>query len=176
MKQELRTRFKQIRREISPARREEAEAAAVKDLLEKTRLYTNVLSYASFCTEFSTLCLNNKLAEQGRLLLPAVSDQELHVYTVSDLDQLVPSSLGVPEPDPQRHKRIPADQVSVALVPAIAFDKARHRLGYGKGFYDRFLSKYPHIHTIGIGFTEQRSKDPLPSDHSDHPLDEILLY
>ena len=55
----------------------------------------------------------------------------------------------------------------------MAFDRAKHRLGRGKGYYDRFLSNVPNIYKIGVCFDFQKV-DNVPSDDFDIPMDEVL--
>jgi len=61
----------------------------------------------------------------------------------------------------------------VMLVPLLAFDSDRYRLGYGKGFYDRYLNKYKNILTVGVAFSFQKHHK-LPIDNKDVKLNYIL--
>ena len=65
------------------------------------------------------------------------------------------------------------DQIDVALVPGMAFDAAGHRLGRGKGYYDRFLAAHPHLHKIGVCFPFQRVAE-VPSEAHDIIMDEVI--
>ncbi len=62
---------------------------------------------------------------------------------------------GMLEPNPLICERISQQNIDLILVPGLAFDKKNHRLGCGKGFYDRYLCTIPSICTWGIGFKEQ---------------------
>ncbi len=66
---------------------------------------------------------------------------------------------------------------NIVLVPILAFDKQKYRLGYGKGFYDRYLNKYlknfKNIITVGVAFSFQKHHK-LPTDKNDVKLDYIL--
>ena len=77
------------------------------------------------------------------------------------------------EPNLKKRYLIP----DIMLVPLLAFDKTKNRLGYGKGFYDRFLNRFlkqkKKITTIGIAFSFQRYKK-LPKSKHDVKLDYIL--
>ena len=61
--------------------------------------------------------------------------------------------------------------MTVALVPGVAFDAAGHRLGRGRGYYDRFLASCPHIYKIGVCFPFQRVA-LVPTDQHDVVMDE----
>ena len=65
------------------------------------------------------------------------------------------------------------DQIDVALVPGMAFDAAGHRLGRGRGYYDRFLAAHPQLHTIGVCFPFQRVAD-VPSEAHDIMINEVI--
>ena len=63
--------------------------------------------------------------------------------------------------------------IEVALIPGVAFDLIGNRLGYGKGYYDRFLAKYPHIKRIALAFDLQIVSE-LPTDKYDQLMDQII--
>lgn len=66
------------------------------------------------------------------------------------------------------------DQVELVLVPGMAFDLWGGRLGYGKGYYDRFLARYPGVKTIGICPQACLLSTPLPSDPWDVPMQGVI--
>ena len=63
--------------------------------------------------------------------------------------------------------------ISVALVPGMAFDAAGHRLGRGRGYYDRFLSAHPPLYKIGVCFPFQRVAE-VPSEEHDVAMNEVI--
>ena len=65
------------------------------------------------------------------------------------------------------------ERIDVAIVPGVAFDRDGHRLGRGKGYYDRFLSKVPLVYKIGVRFPS-RLMDEVPADEYDILMDEIV--
>ena len=64
------------------------------------------------------------------------------------------------------------DEMDVIIVPVVGFDRQNNRIGYGKGFYDRYLSDYKHK-TIGLAFDEQEYRH-IPHDENDVALDYIV--
>lgn len=70
----------------------------------------------------------------------------------------------------------PLTEIDCILVPALGFDREMFRLGYGKGYYDRFLAGVGEIPTIGVGFKEQLCEELLPRDPWDVPVKELLLF
>ena len=85
---------------------------------------------------------------------------------------LVPSTFGVPEPLGNEITADPAD-IEVALIPLLGFDSRGNRIGYGAGYYDRFLSQHTHFPTIGVAFTVQKC-DTIPHEPTDQTLDAVV--
>ncbi len=117
--------------------------------------------------------LDAKYFKKVKLLLPAVEDQNLmHFYGWKKNDIMALNKFGIPEPI-KSQVVIP----NVILVPLLAFDNKKNRLGYGKGFYDRFLKKihkiYKNIITIGVAFSFQKHHN-LPVNRKDFKLDFII--
>ncbi|MBS0623637.1 MAG: 5-formyltetrahydrofolate cyclo-ligase [Verrucomicrobia bacterium] len=171
MKEFWRQHLKQQRSLIPSLRRQQAEAALLS-LLPKLESYPFVLSFASLPEEISTHSLNQHLANQGRLLLPKVEQDSLQIYLVTDLDKLKKSPLGILEPDPQL---CPKATPSLILVPALGFDENLHRLGYGKGYYDKLLAQFIAIPKFGIGFVEQKIQI-LPHQAHDIAMNELFVF
>ena len=177
-KKRLRKIWKRKRGQISDKRKKIASSEAISALLEKINQHKYVLSYASFGDEFRTQELNNKLCEKGKLLLPKVDGGNLRLFHVEGpIKQLRRHPWGFWEPIPSLCHEVNESMVSLAFVPGIAFDADCHRLGYGKGCYDRFLSKLPkQAKAYGLGFKEQYSPTLLPTIPSDRPLHGLLLF
>jgi 5-formyltetrahydrofolate cyclo-ligase len=110
------------------------------------------------------------LREKGReIALPCVTGDHLVFRRWSEGDPLVSASLGLMEPPPDAAVLKP----TVLLVPLAAFDRRGHRIGYGRGFYDRALAALGPVTTIGVGFATQEI--PLiPDEPHDHPLDFVV--
>ena len=107
-------------------------------------------------------------------LLPSISaNSKIKFYKWDYLDNLNVNKYGMLEPSKSKKSLIP----NIILVPLLAFDNHKHRLGYGKGYYDRFLNKYLNINnkiiTIGVAFSFQKY-NKLPTSKFDVKLDYIL--
>ncbi len=168
LKSELRLAWKKKLCEISTHRREDASKA-----LANYSFPTGVIaSFASFQNEIATQPLNQHLAKQKRLALPRVEGDRLTFYHVYNLEaELSRSTMGILEPIPSLCKK--AEHIDIILVPGLAFDSHHHRLGYGKGYYDRWLTTN-HVFSIGIGYKEQKT-ETLPRDSHDVKLDRLVL-
>lgn len=114
--------------------------------------------------------LAQSLAEGKALLLPRCqADGTLTFHQVKRLPDLVPGTYGIPEPSPHSPVAAPA-LIDLILVPGLAFDRGGFRIGYGKGYYDRFL---PLLRgdcvTCGVAYSLQLADD-LPTDPFDLPV------
>ncbi|WP_194847748.1 5-formyltetrahydrofolate cyclo-ligase [Candidatus Neptunochlamydia vexilliferae] len=166
------------RKALSKKRREEAAFLATRKLLEELVGFSHVLSFASKPEEINLWPLNEVLAKEGRLLLPRlISEDTFYPYAVKDLDKgLVPHhKWKVFEPNPELCTPFPLDQISAVLVPGVGFDKKKGRIGFGKGYYDRFLARLS-CPFFGVGFKEQLLSSPIPHEPHDVSLTEIFLF
>lgn len=171
-KSALRGHFRRVRSLLDSERRGVASRLlldAVEELLDQPGW---VLSFCATGSEIDLSLVNQRLTELGRLVLPRVEGEQLALYTTRDL---ILSPWSILEPDPSRSLKILPEQIGVALVPALAFDGDRHRLGYGHGFYDRLLPKLHHAQSIGVGYREQLFEGHLPTEAHDIPLHALLL-
>tara|TARA_B100001063_G_C16633488_1_gene487092 strand:+ start:387 stop:938 length:552 start_codon:yes stop_codon:yes gene_type:complete len=117
--------------------------------------------------------LDNNYIKNKNILLPIIESKDnMNFYSWEKNQALFVNKFGMLEPRKTKIK-IP----HFILIPVLAFDKYKYRLGYGKGFYDRYLNKYlnklSNIITVGVAFSFQRHHK-LPKDKYDVKLDHIL--
>ena len=147
----------------------------IKDKLNKKKNINLALYYPS---NFEFDILKVFYCERFRnftTLLPATSnnnDMKFFRWELNDL--LIVNKYGMLEPDIRNKKNFLPD---IILIPLLAFDNSNSRLGYGKGYYDKYLSKYlklnKNIVTIGIGFSFQKCKK-LPTAKHDVRLNKVF--
>lgn len=134
-----------------------------------------VMFYISKGSEVNTRRMIKEAMKMGkRVLVPVtkLDEKELVVSDLLDLDELTLGSFDVPEPkDP---KLVSAGEVDFVVVPGIAFDTRGNRLGYGLGFYDRFLCSLKEGATIVALAYDFQVLDEIPNDHHDVPADKII--
>ena len=168
-KQKLRQKYRDLRINFNS---DEAEAAS--DLIVKSILSNKMLSdsvdialYSPINNEVNVTGLMREL-ETKNFYLPKFIDGEYHFCRYEQKDDLVSGPLGILEPKGTDL----ADNLDAAIVPGLAFDIAGNRLGYGKGAYDRLLSKWELV-KIGACFDFQIAES-LPSDEHDLKMDLIV--
>ena len=135
----------------------------------------NISSYYPSSFEVNTLKLFEiKIIKDLKVLLPVLSEKNImHFYKWKQLDDLQINKFGMLEPVALSTHIIP----DIMLVPLLAYDNQHNRLGYGGGFYDRYLNRYlktkKHIITIGVAFSFQRHHK-IPVSKNDVKLNYIL--
>ena len=131
-----------------------------------------VMAYYSLPDEVCTRQLLDELVDDGKIvLLPKVLDDEtmeLHRYQSSaDLRE---GAFHIMEPVGEAFTDF--EKIDIVLVPGMAFDAAGHRLGRGRGYYDRFLMAHPHFWKVGVCFPFQRVPE-VPKELHDVCMNEV---
>lgn len=156
-KTNLRNKYKQLRREMLPAVKMRHDDS-IRRRLQGLYQYKNakiLLTFVSTAIEVDTRTLITEALTEGKqVAVPRCVDgaREMEFYLIRSLDDLEPRTFGVLEPVPERCEMLRGFAGSICIVPGLAFDHAGYRLGYGKGYYDRFLSAYPKA-KIGIVYS-----------------------
>ena len=127
-----------------------------------------VMAFWSFGSELPTAPLLEELDRRGKTVgLPRIVEGELEVRSYRPGDRVSQTAFGAFEPV-DGHV-LDALEIDVVAVPAVAFDRGGRRVGYGGGYYDRFLPRTRATH-VGIGFDLQL----LPAGHFDRPVDVVV--
>jgi 5-formyltetrahydrofolate cyclo-ligase len=132
-----------------------------------------LLLYSALPDEVPTQQLIDELTAQGRhVVLPRViSDTEMELRRYTGRGDLQQGAFGIMEPVGELFTDYAS--IDVAVIPGMAFDREGHRLGRGRGYYDRFLSRVPYIYKIGVCFPSQLV-DNVPTDSHDILMDCIV--
>lgn len=176
-KKHLRAFYKTQRAALSIEERLSLSAVISETLLSSTLVESAdvICSYSSFGDEVSTLYLNDGiLALNKTLLLPRIDgNRSMSMVQVTENSRYDMNEHGIREPI--GHPFVFKDHSSVlCIMPLLAFDEQGHRLGYGGGFYDAFLSNHEGFKTVGLGFSCQYSEQALPVESHDHSPDFII--
>jgi 5-formyltetrahydrofolate cyclo-ligase len=175
-KEDLRQRMRARRRGIDPRARAR-RAALLAEAVRANPAYAGAACVMAFVgvrdEPDTTPMLTAVLADGKRLALPRTGRGEMHAVEVTASTALEPSQFGIPEPPAGLPVLEPA-VVGVVIVPGLAFDRDGYRVGYGGGFYDRYLALLPvGTPTIGVCFAEQMV-DRVPREPFDLPVTIVL--
>lgn len=170
-------RSRQSQEDIEAASKQIAERIVnLKVFEEASRVYL----YAAFHAEIQTTYLHEKIRQEGkRVAYPRIEglSKEMSFYDVEDLETLEDhafKTMSIKEPNPKIHEMVIPKEKDLIIVPGVAFDKTGQRVGYGGGFYDRYLSKYPKLYKIGVGMPFQLF-EKVPTNDFDRGLNQIII-
>jgi len=138
----------------------------------------SILFYASMPGEVDTLAMIEKAIFSGkRVALPIVeqNQRKLIPTLISSMEDVHRGTYGIAEPYLDPNKAITPEDLDAVIVPGLAFDKQRNRLGRGAGYYDRFLGALPKsVTTVGLAFDFQLTES-LPTQAHDVRLHQIIV-
>lgn len=171
----LRTKFIKLREKLSPPDLSSKSSLIAKNLFSRKEFTSaNVVAiYFPIKNEVSTQKIIDFLFEhKKRVVVPVVNGNNLVFSEYNKSAVLAEGSFGVFEP--VEKIIVPAGQIDFFIVPGIAFDSACFRLGWGKGFYDKFLSK-PIVMGLKAGLAfDFQVVDSVPHDSFDVQLDFVV--
>ncbi len=175
----LRSEMKERRKELGDSYRREASLKIVEQIMGFLDRcggdFQAVLGFASFGTEADLWPLYDRFWDNGKpVFLPVTGkDHVISFYEVRAKEELTQGTWNILEPTDQSEERLLERAVDskgrmLVLVPGLAFDRKGHRVGYGGGYYDRFLAKYPNALKAAVAFDAQivSGIDPKPWDIS----------
>ncbi|HEY4686614.1 MAG TPA: 5-formyltetrahydrofolate cyclo-ligase [Candidatus Subteraquimicrobiales bacterium] len=145
--------------------------------LEEFKRATVVAFYVSFGSEVRTRDLveeSLKIGKQVAVPFCKVDQVDLGLSLIQNFQEdLEPGAFGILEPKKGKRAEFPLSEVDLMTIPGIVFDLAGHRLGYGQGFYDKFLNQMSKAILIGMGF-ELQIVERLPKMPHDISVEKII--
>jgi len=166
--------MREQRQALSPALHAE-KSEIICQRLEQLPQYKDakkILVYVSAKDEVSTHSLiKDALAEGRQLYAPKIQGETLAICPLNTWEDLRPGTFGILEPYEIANPAEP-EEMDLIIVPGLAFDSRGHRIGYGKGHYDRLL-KSTRGYKVGLAFAEQML-ETVPDETHDVPLDLII--
>lgn len=174
---------KELRKEIIKKRDElDYTEKTIKDkkIIEKlkdTKEYKEakgIFVYIGFGSEINTKILIEDALEDGKeVCVPKVIKKDMVFIKINSLENLVTSSYGILEPVGDKNN-FNVDNLGLIIMPGLAFDKQGNRLGYGGGYYDKFLSNNKiNVKKIALAYDFQ-ILDKVPSEEHDIKVDSII--
>jgi 5-formyltetrahydrofolate cyclo-ligase len=172
----IRTEKLKQREALSTESRQAASDVITNSVIQlvRTSNWRVVHSYLAFRSEVLTTAIIEKLLSLNVIVIvPWVEDNgELSHHQLLGLDSLGEGPYGLPHPARNEYHHL--DRIDAVLLPLAAFDRSGNRLGYGKGFYDRFLAALPSsTKRIGLAFATQEA-EAIPTMEHDQKLDMII--
>lgn len=172
-KNQLRENYKALRKKLTDEQRSEASIHIANRILELpvwTANYFHLFLSSTKHYEVDTEpLLTLLLAKDKQVILPKMKkNSSLDHYLLTDATPIKINAWGIPEP--QEGIKVPPSKIDVVFVPLLAYDIRGNRLGYGKGYYDRFLEQCSsECLVVGVSFFEPEER--IPFDAKDIPLD-----
>lgn len=172
-KKTLRNNLAAARSNINETVRREAPGQCLVHLSKLREFQESewVYLYLSYRTELDTISMLSPLWKQGkRIAVPRVYGKDMKFHEITGLHQCEIGNFQIKEP----LKSCPVvKEKGIILLPGLGFDKQGNRMGYGGGFYDRYLCSHPDMIKIGLAFEEQ-IVDHIPTQEHDIIMDYIL--
>ena len=173
-KRELRGHIRTLKRQMTEEAIQEKSERLCR-LFTSTDAYRNATSlygYMSYNQEVRTLpILEQALRDGKRVAIPKCYGSEMRFIWMEDLTQVKKSGCGIPEPISDTP--IADDPTALVLMPGMAFDSQGRRIGYGGGYYDKFLAAEPDHPTVALCFDFQ-VVEQLPVEEFDIPVELVL--
>ena len=141
----------------------------VPEFKRADRIYT----YVSMDNEIDTIMLiDYSLSLEKRVFVPRVSGRDMEFYEISDISELSPGYMGIYEPD-INGREPDYSRTGFMCMPGLAFDKSHNRIGYGGGFYDRYLSVENKLYKAALAY-EAQLLESIPAQDGDVRPDMIV--
>ena len=167
---------KELRRSIRERKRAMTEEEIVSRseklgvLFAQSEAYKN--GYLPYNQEVRTVpMLEQALKDGKKVAVPKVYGDEMKFLYLDDLTKVSKGYAGIPEPIADGP--VADDETALVLMPGLAFDPQGHRIGYGGGFYDKFLAAEPNHPTLALCY-EFQMLPKLDTEEHDIPVDTVL--
>lgn len=117
------------------------------------RYIKKIFIFSSIKNEPNIINIQNFISEKKTIAIPRINNKEIQFYELNETTHFDKSPFGIREPSIDSHM-IDADESTLILVPNLAIDRQGYRLGYGGGFYDRYLSMHSSSIAMGVTYSE----------------------
>ena len=179
-KQELRRKISKARDQLSKNERALKSRSIKMNILSQTEYINSqvIFCYFSFKSEVETFeIIKEGLNDNKKVCVPIIDRLSLKMFAseLTDIDNTLQQGYyGILEPKEKHIKECPIEEIDLVFLPGLAFDCKGYRLGYGKGFYDKFLQNKPSkLFLIGLAYELQVVKF-LPAGSEDIPVNKII--
>lgn len=173
-KQELRRTIRERKRAMTEEEIVERSNALAEKFYNSPayQAASTIYGYLPYNQEVRTVPMLQRALDEGkRVAVPKVYGEEMRFIYLEDLTKVSKGYAGIPEPIADAP--VAEDKQALVLMPGLAFDPQGHRIGYGGGFYDRFLAQEPHHPTLALCY-EFQMQAHLDTEEFDIPVDTVL--
>lgn len=170
IKTSLRTKYKSIRQNIK--NKDEQNYLIFQQIINNSKINQSelILIYLSFNDEVDTQPIINHFIKSKKIAVPKINGSEMEFYYINKNAKFQKNKFGIQEPI--TNDKVLDFQNSVCFTPGLCFDKNGNRLGYGRGFYDKFLNQNK-TYSIGLCYSECFVSH-LPHTKFDHKMNQII--
>lgn len=177
LKKELRAKYRKMRENMNPDVKSACDAAILQRITNASfyKEARMLLCFVSTSIEVDTRKLiQHAFSQRKTVAVPKCLDRSGHMafFIINSLDELKEDMFGLLEPDPQIHPQVTDFSGALCVLPAFAFDTEGFRIGFGKGYYDRFLQRFDGV-KAGICYSSCMANE-LPHGRYDVPADYIV--
>lgn len=169
-KKEIRKQVFKCRKELSLADLDARSQVICEKIMQMDAFLSadTIYTYMDCKGEVSTKLLMETAWKLGKkVAAPRVHGDDMTYYEINSMEDVEPGYYDIPEPKESMPEA--QDEKALLIVPGVGFDAMRHRCGYGKGFYDRYLSAHPEHTTIAVAFEFQMVDEVPAQEHDINP-------
>ena len=168
----LRKQFIEKRKNLCSEYRKEATTKIFTTIenLECFKQAKSVFIYINFGAEVETIEFIKKYINKKDIYVPKIVEDDMKLVRLLDFSNLQKSNFGVLEPLSENYYE---ENIDLVITPSVVFDKQGFRLGYGKGYYDKYFAKNNYVNSLGVIF-EKIIVDKVPQEPHDKAVDILV--
>lgn len=176
-KTEYRSKYKKLRENFSPDKKAELDRAIAENFLltPEYKASSVIFSFVSKDIEVDTRSIITRALKDGkRVAVPRCRTDSILMdyYCIRSFNDLELGAYGIMEPDVSKCSRVEDFSSGICIVPGLVYDREGYRLGFGRGYYDRFLTKFSGV-TVGVCYS-RCIEEQLPRGYYDRPIDLVI--
>jgi 5-formyltetrahydrofolate cyclo-ligase len=162
LKSDLRVKHLNKRNELSVEERDRFSTLIFNRLIKVAQVYQRIGVYISMNHEVDTRQFIQWCFSQNKqVYVPKIVEKRMIFIEIHSLDECIHNKMGILEPTSNQETE---DKIELMIVPMLAFNQKNYRLGYGKGYYDQYLSKH-NVITLGICFRCNLDNELIEEEH-----------
>ena len=172
MKKELRKKFIIERNKLSDEYREYA-STEIFSTIENNDLFKSaekIFIFVGFGSEIATISFIKKWINRKQIFVPKIDNNTMNLVHITSLEELTAGHFNILEPTSCEYFN---GNIDLVITPSIVFDKKGYRLGYGKGYYDKYFEKNKYKTSIGLSY-DKLLQEKVPINHYDKKVDIII--